>query len=247
MRVGTHKWHTYWHAAHKFITLNYRLRLITMHLTQSTFFAPWALLYKQMAYLTSAMGRQKTQQQLSTQQEGTYLQKLLQEDEDQFMEYIFRNYYAPLCRTVYNITRDKDAAEDIVQDVLLKVWRRKSQLDFSKSIKSYLFRSSVNTALNYLEKNRRNTSMEEVGQIPLGANTTDDAIGYDEVNHRIHQALEALSPKCRTVFSLSRYEELSYAEIAEQLDISVKAVEKHMGKALKHMRAYLQSFINYSA
>lgn len=72
-------------------------------------------------------------------------------------------------------------------------------------------------------------------------------MGYREVNERIQQALEALSPKCRTVFSLSRYEELSYAEIAGQLDISVKAVEKHMGKALKHMRQYLKSFINYSA
>jgi RNA polymerase sigma-70 factor (ECF subfamily) len=220
-----------------------------MHLTQSTFFAPWALLYKQMAYLTSAMGRQKTQQQLSTQQEGTYLQKLLHDNEEQFMEYIFRTYYASLCKTVYNITRDSDAAEDIVQDVFMKVWRRKAQLDFSKSIKSYLFRSSVNTALNYLEKNRRNTSIEETEADPiqLGINTTEDAIGYQEVNHRIQQAMEALPPKCRTVFSLSRFEELSYAEIAEQLDISVKAVEKHMGKALKHMRAYLQSFINYSA
>ena len=229
------------------ITLNLSLRLITMHLTQLSFFSYWSQLYQQVAYLASAVGTQKPGSRVVIRDESSYLQKLLQDDEDQFMEYIFRTYYAPLCKTVYNITRDKDAAEDIVQDVLLKVWRRKSQLDFSKSIKSYLFRSSVNTALNYLEKNRRSTSMAEAGQISLGANTTDDAIGYDEVNHRVHQALEALPPKCRTVFSLSRYEELSYAEIAEQLDISVKAVEKHMGKALKHMRAYLHSFINYSS
>jgi len=220
-----------------------------MYLNHPVFFAPWALLYKHTTYLTSAFGRQRLKQQQKTQEEGAYLQKLLHEDEDQFMEYIFRTYYAPLCKTVYNITRDSDAAEDVVQDVFMKVWRRKSQLDFSKSIKSYLFRSSVNTALNYLEKNRRSTSMEETnaGQMQLGINTTEDAIGYQEVNLRIHQALEALPPKCRTVFSLSRYEELSYAEIAEQLGISVKAVEKHMGKALKHMRVYLQSFINYSA
>lgn len=220
-----------------------------MHLTRSKFFTYWALLYKQTAYLTSAMDRQKRQQQQLAFEEGAHLQKLLYDDEEQFMEYIFRTYYAPLCKTVYNITRDSDAAEDIVQDVFMKVWRRKSQLDFSKSIKSYLFRSSVNTALNYLEKNRRHASVEETeaGPMRMGINTTEDAIGFQEVNHRIQQALEALPPKCRTVFSLSRYDELSYAEIAEQLDISVKAVEKHMGKALKHMRAYLQSFINYSA
>lgn len=231
------------------LTLNLRLRLITMHLTQSTFFSYWAPLYRQAAYLASAVGKQKSDSTVAMRNESTYLQQLLHNDEDQFMEYIFRTYYAPLCKTVYNITRDSDAAEDIVQDVFMKVWRRKSQLDFSKSIKSYLFRSSVNTALNYLEKNRRNTSMEEseAGSMRMAINTTEDAIGYQEVNHRIQQALETLPPKCRTVFSLSRYDELSYAEIAEQLDISVKAVEKHMGKALKHMRVYLQNFINYSA
>lgn len=221
-----------------------------MFIHHPVLFNPWALFIRRSFYLASAFRKNISASLASAEDnEGAYLRQLMQQDEDQFMEYLFRTYYAPLCKTVYNITHDTDAAEDIVQDVFMKVWRRKEKLDLSKSVKSYLFRSSVNTALNYLEKNRRNTRMEasEVEQISYGANTTEHEMGYREVNERIQQALDALPPRCRTVFSLSRYEELSYAEIAGQLDISVKAVEKHMAKALKHMRQYLQSFINYSA
>ena len=220
-----------------------------MLIHHSVLYNSWAFFFSRPFYLASAYRKNTSGIQASAKEnDSAYLQQLMQQDEDKFMEYLFRTYYAPLCKTVYNITHDTDAAEDVVQDVFLKVWRRKEQLDFSKSIKSYLFRSSVNTALNYLEKNRRNTQMEasEVEQMGFSANTTEHEIGYREVNERVQQALEALPPKCRTVFSLSRYEELSYAEIAGQLDISVKAVEKHMGKALKHMRQYLKSFINYS-
>lgn len=183
------------------------------------------------------------------EQDSTFLLRLKQQDEEKFMEHLFRIYYAPLCKTVYNITHDTESAEDIVQDVFMKVWRRKDQIDLSQSIKSYLFRSSVNTALNYLEKNRRSISMEdaEPDHLQFSSNATEDDLRYQEVSLRIDQAVQSLPPKCRTVFALSRFEEMSYAEIADQLSISVKAVEKHMGKALKLMRQRLQSFINHSA
>jgi len=193
--------------------------------------------------------RPKAYYAATEEQESQYLLNLKEEDEDKFMEHLFRTYYAPLCKTVYNITHETEAAEDIVQDVFLKVWRRRDQLDLCQSIKSYLFRSSVNTALNYLEKSRRNTAMEESDHdnIRFSSNSTEETLRQQEVSQRISQAVDALPPKCRTVFALSRYEELSYAEISEQLDISIKAVEKHMSKALKLMRNYLQSFINHSA
>lgn len=182
-------------------------------------------------------------------QDNAFLIRLKEENEEKFMEHIFRSFYTPLCKTVYNITRDTEATEDIVQDVFMKIWRRKEQLDLKQSLKSYLFRSSVNTALNYLEKNRRNSSMEEGSEDDLrySSNSTEDQLRFHEVSQQIDEAVKTLPPKCRTVFALSRYEEMSYAEIADQLSISVKAVEKHMGKALKMMREQLKSFINHSA
>lgn len=208
-------------------------------------------LYRRLGAYTASYSKFKPKPYYPSQdgQDNTFLIRLKEEDEEKFMEHIFRSFYAPLCKTVYNITHDTEATEDIVQDVFMKIWRRKDQLDLRQSIKSYLFRSSVNTALNYLEKNRRNTSMGEHDADNLGysSNNTEDELRYQEVSQRIDHAVQALPPKCRTVFALSRYEELSYAEIADQLSISVKAVEKHMGKALKLMREHLQSFINHSA
>ncbi|MDF9794810.1 RNA polymerase sigma-70 factor (ECF subfamily) [Catalinimonas alkaloidigena] len=207
-------------------------------------------LYRRLGAYTASYSKFKPNPYYTSQdrQDNTFLIRLKEEDEEKFMEHIFRSFYAPLCKTVYNITHDTEATEDIVQDVFMKVWRRKDQLDLSQSVKSYLFRSSVNTALNYLEKNRRNTSMGEsdVNNLRYSNNNTEDELRYQEVSLHIDHAVQALPPRCRTVFALSRYEEMSYAEIADQLSISVKAVEKHMGKALKMMRMHLQNFINHS-
>jgi len=211
---------------------------------------PILLLYRQTSYLAAVFSKFRPKAyQPQAEQDAAFLQKLKDDNEEKFMEHLFRTYYTPLCKAVYNITRDTDAAEDIVQDVFMKVWKKKDQLDLSQSVRAYLFRSSVNTALNYLEKNRRNTSMDhtEADSLRFSANTTENELGYREVSQRIDLVMEKLPPKCRTVFALSRYEELSYAQIAEQLGVSVKAVEKHMGKALKLMREHLQTFINHSA
>ena len=156
-----------------------------------------------------------------------------------FIEHLFRTHYAALCRVVYPIVRDQDTAEDIVQDVFLKIWRRQIALDTEQSVKAYLFRAAVNTALNFLEKNRRTAPWDDTLAEQHGVNSTEDNIAYQETKQKVAKALEQLPPKCKVVFSLSRFEEMSYAEIAQHLSISVKAVEKHMGKALKIMRKYV--------
>ncbi|MFP4291352.1 MAG: RNA polymerase sigma factor [Cyclobacteriaceae bacterium] len=196
----------------------------------------------QHLWLLAAFFKSSAQQKETEEQR--FLLALKEQNEEKFIENLFRTYYSPLCRTVFNIVHDSDAAEDIVQDVFVKVWRKREQMDAGGYIKAYLYRSSINTALNYLEKNRRNRSMDDSpdAHASYSHNSTDDIISQQEVSKSIDQALQALPPKCRTVFSLSRFEEMSYAEIAAQLDISVKAVEKHMGKALRLMREHLKIY-----
>ena len=155
------------------------------------------------------------------------------------IEQLFRTYYAPLCRAVRPMVRDRDTAEDIVQDVFMKIWRNQTALDTNQSVKAYLFRAAINTALNFLEKNRRTTAWDDTLTDRYGANSTEDDLAYRETEQKIAYALEQLPPKCKVVFSLSRFEDMSYAEIAQHLDISVKAVEKHMGKALRIMRQHV--------
>lgn len=189
----------------------------------------------------------KKEQHILSQQD-VYLAKLKEHDEEKFFEYLFHTHYAPLCKSVYNIVRDRDAAEDIVQDVFIKVWRRRAELDISRSIQSYLFRSCMNTALNYLKKSQKNTSIENenLHTVAYSSHQPEEGLEFQEVSNKVQEALNTLPPKCKIVFSMSRYEDLSYADIASTLNISVKAVEKHMSKALKIMREYLKAYLHYS-
>ena len=156
-----------------------------------------------------------------------------------FIEQLFRTHYASLCRTVYPIVRDRDIAEDIVQDVFMKIWRNQTSLKADQPVKAYLFRAAINTALNFLEKNQRTTPWDDTLADQHGVNNTEDDLAYQETAQKIDNALKQLPPKCKVVFSLSRFDDMSYAEIAQHLAISVKAVEKHMGKALRIMRQYV--------
>ncbi|MEM8967458.1 MAG: RNA polymerase sigma-70 factor [Bacteroidota bacterium] len=158
------------------------------------------------------------------------------------VEKYFRTYYAPLCQTVYKMVRSSAIAEDIVQDVFLKVWNNRAQLDEQKSVKAYLYRAAINTTLNYLEKTKTHATLDHEYENHPGINNIDESLAYQETEQRVQAAIAILPPKCKVVFTLSRFEEQSYAEIAQTLNISVKAVEKHMGKALKILREQLKDY-----
>ena len=173
--------------------------------------------------------------------------RLKNSDEEKFVEFLFKSFYAPLCKTVIRIVRDADAAEDIVQEVFYKIWRNRETLDLSRSVKSYLYRSAINTALNYLEKHKRITQLEEneSGHSGLSTNATEDGLHGTELEKMINGAIDELPPRCKTVFTMSRFEEMSYQEIADALDVTVKAVEKQMSKALQMLREKLKMYVKY--
>jgi RNA polymerase sigma-70 factor, ECF subfamily len=158
------------------------------------------------------------------------------------VEMLFRQYYAGLCKSLYRILRDATLAEDIVQEVFLKVWEMRDQLKMDEAIQAYLYRSCYNTALNFLKKQKQNTDIESLEVVPAGDSAEKD-LTFTETESQIHAAIAALPPKTRLVFSLSRFEELSYKEIADQLDISLKSVEKHMGIALQRLRENLREYL----
>lgn len=198
--------------------------------------APPATITRHIAWLFAALKRSKDK--IPTIPSAPATQQY-PSDDDASIEQLFRTHYASLCRTVYPIVRDRGTAEDIVQDVFLKVWRNQTALDARKSVKAYLFRAAINTALNFLEKNKRTAAWDDTLTNQHGVNSTEESLAYQEVEQQVARALEHLPPKCKVVFSLSRFEDMSYADIAGHLNISVKAVEKHMGKALKIMRKHV--------
>jgi RNA polymerase sigma-70 factor, ECF subfamily len=155
-------------------------------------------------------------------------------------EKLFREYFTPLCRVALAIVKDKDTACDIVQHVFVKLWHNRENIGISSSEKSYLHRAVVNTALNYMEKQKRLELRDHFQdhEIPP-AHNQQEFENEGQLQGIYNKALEALPPKCREVFLLSRQSGLAHKEIAHELEISVKAVEKHITKALKILRERL--------
>jgi RNA polymerase sigma-70 factor (ECF subfamily) len=160
-------------------------------------------------------------------------------------EMYFKTLYQPLCSYAYTFLQDKEEAEEIVQATFLSIWEKRQALNIKTSAKSYLYAMVRNACLNVIkhEKIKQKYVGEEMALADQGYESVSQTISSNELENRIHHAMEKLPEQCRLVFKLSRFEELKYSEIAEQLEISVKTVENHMGKALKIMREQLKDYL----
>jgi RNA polymerase sigma-70 factor, ECF subfamily len=160
-------------------------------------------------------------------------------------EMIFRTYYQPLCNYAYTFVQDRDEAEEIVQATFLSVWEKKEDLDIHTGVKPYLYAMVRNAALNVIkhEKIKQQHAAVELAVAEKSSESVTRTVMAAELEGQIYNALNKLPEQCRLVFKLSRFEELKYSEIAEQLNISVKTVENQMGKALRIMREQLKDYL----
>jgi len=158
-------------------------------------------------------------------------------------ETIFKEYFAYLSNLAYGIVKDRDDAYDITQQVFVKLWDKRDDIEIDKSIKSYLYRATFNTALNFLDKHKRKLRIVNDDSYSLFQEDKSDFL-EGEVEDAVNKAILELPEKCRVVFSLSRYSDLTNKEIAEKLNISIKGVEKHISRALKELRVKLKRFIS---
>jgi RNA polymerase sigma-70 factor, ECF subfamily len=160
-------------------------------------------------------------------------------------EMLFRTYYKPLCNYAYTFTHDKDEAEEIVQSTFLSVWEKQGTIRIQTTVKPYLYAMVRNACLNVIkhEKIKQKHAAEELALGEEAYESVTQAVHTSELERQIYKAMEKLPEQCRLVFKLSRFEELKYAEIAGQLNISIKTVENQMGKALKIMRDQLKDYL----
>ncbi|MEZ5038961.1 MAG: RNA polymerase sigma-70 factor [Saprospiraceae bacterium] len=158
---------------------------------------------------------------------------------------IFQKEYPSVCKTIHRFIRDKNLVEDLAQEVFLRLWDKRHAINITSSLSAYIRRMAINEALGYLRKHKKFdeeelTPMHTTGEDDSG----EDTFLYQELEGNILEAINSLPPKCKTVFQLSRFEELTYQEIADQMEISIKTVENQMGKALKVLRAKLQNYLS---
>lgn len=165
---------------------------------------------------------------------------------EQAFEQLFKTYFKSLHSYAFTILNSEAVAEEMVQQVFYKLWERKEQLDVHTSVKAYLYRSVHNESLNYLKhlsiKSKHQTHAMQQQQNNYEHSAGEKLAGR-ELEQQIRQALNDLPEQCRTIFQLSRYEELKYREIADQLGLSIKTVEAQMGKALRVLRLKLADFL----
>ncbi|HMG92798.1 MAG TPA: RNA polymerase sigma-70 factor [Chryseolinea sp.] len=160
-------------------------------------------------------------------------------------EMLFRTYYQPLCNYAFTFVQDRDEAEEIVQSTFLNVWEKRESLSIHTGVKPYLYAMVRNACLNVLkhEKVKQQHAAMEMAVAERSVESVARTVMASELETRIYQAMDHLPEQCRLIFKLSRFEELKYAEIAQQLNISIKTVENQMGKALRIMREQLKDYL----
>lgn len=169
----------------------------------------------------------------------------LQKGDEQVFEEFFKTYYERLCNYANTILNDMDEAEEMVQGAFLAMWEKRETIEVHSSLKSYLYRAVYNSSLNHVKhlKVRQKYDNWHQHNATLEHNSTSESLIASELDAIAQNAINNLPPQCQNVFKLSRFENLSYAEIAEQMGISVKTVENHMIKALKVLREKLKDYL----
>jgi RNA polymerase sigma-70 factor (ECF subfamily) len=168
----------------------------------------------------------------------------LQQGHSWAMRRIFEQYYPEVRLSVLRLVNDAGVAEDLAQDLFLHLWNNREHMVITASIDAYLRKAATNRALNYLRDKRRFDDMEpEEDQILSNEPDEIQRLEGLELQVAIDKAIDALPARCRLVFVLSRFEDMKYAEIADELGISVKTVENQMSKALRNLRVALKQHI----
>lgn len=163
--------------------------------------------------------------------------KKLQIGNQEAYNYLVDTYHHELCVYAASLSRDVYAAEDIVQNVFLKLWEQRDKLNSKFSIKGFLYRSVYNEFINQYRKKVTLTEVEEYYNNRLNTITEEeDRTEIVNLIALVKQEIQHLPPRCKEMFLLSKQEGLTNVEIAQYLKISIKAVERQMTRAFSIIR-----------
>ena len=163
------------------------------------------------------------------------------------VEQLFRQYYKVLRVYAFRFVNDWDVAEDIVQDVFVALWNKRTDIEFDGAVKAYLFKAVYNKSLNFLtsKKYTEEESMEcfsdQIDALQIQEDNQENSLFMRELRGEIEAFVETLPVQVKKVFILSRSYGLKVKEIAVQLDLSPKTVEKYLTRALLELRTHLKN------
>ncbi len=174
--------------------------------------------------------------------EAALLLQLKRGDENA-LDVIYRKYWEGLFFYSYHLLKDKHACEDVIQDLFVRLWENREQLDVRLSLKAYLYASCRYALYKLIRKEQVREDIFDAIYERLHTETAYGSLEHKELVQQINMIVNGLPPKCREVYELSRKENLSYKEIGERLGISVKTVENHINRALKELKQSLGGLV----
>lgn len=175
-----------------------------------------------------------------TDQDTELIEGICRKDKRSF-ELLYKGYYKKLYILAFQYVRQPEMAEELVNDVFLKLWNDAEQLNIRQSLGSYLSRCIINTALNMIKKENRKAFHQE----KFLSGYEESEMGNDEAQMlenkliRLEKALESLPPQCKKVIMMSKFDKCKQQEIADALNISVKTVKSHLTNGYEKIRVML--------
>ena len=167
----------------------------------------------------------------------------LQTGEHAVLEELFQTHYPMVCKSIHRFIKDKSLVEDLAQEVFIRLWQKRNQINVTQSFAAYIRRMAINEALGHIRKSKRYQIEEfDTKRHEGSGNGIEEQYLYGELKSNINQAIDTLPPRCKLIFQLSRFEDMTYKEIAQKLEISIKTVENQMGKALKILREKIKTY-----
>ncbi|WP_423126333.1 RNA polymerase sigma-70 factor [Gaoshiqia sp. Z1-71] len=152
---------------------------------------------------------------------------------------LFTRYYARLCVFVYEYIKDEAVAEDLIQDLFLKLWTERKRIEIRDRVISYLYKASRNAALNYLRS--ETNKQKAINKLVLAASQTEDEFSdFDEFMAQVQVCIDELPDRSKQVFVMSRIDGMKHTEISEGLGISVKTIKNQIWKSMQYLRSCLQ-------
>ena len=170
--------------------------------------------------------------------EGTLTVKLVNKTVEEIYKQCFFEYFESLFQYAFTIVKNNAEAKDIVQTAFIKLWEKRTDVNLNTSARSYLYTSVYRLCINNVRDRKIHQGHRERVASINNTNNINPA-EEKETRIRIQQAINSLPGRCKEVFCKSRFEGKKYAEIATDMNISIKTVEVQMGKALKYLREEL--------
>jgi RNA polymerase sigma-70 factor (ECF subfamily) len=172
-----------------------------------------------------------------------FIEGLKKSDRKVFKQ-IFETWYDPLLRFCSIRLGNSEDAEEIVQDIFVKLWIKRDELQINSSLRSYLYRTALNRIINHQEHLKiRLTHREYVLSVGNQSNFHSENFPQKEISDLAAIAVSRMPARRRSVYELSRHQGLTYAEIANRLNISIKTVEAHLSAALEDLRVSLKDYL----